>query len=74
MKLFNSANIDIINTCRWYSDFQLPSEVLVKQSAIFQRKFVDCKNLRHYFAGQLTFAEVDDAKRTYQETWFPCLC
>jgi len=49
MKLFNSANIDIINTCRWYSDFQLPSEVLVKQSAIFQRKFVDCKNLHRYF-------------------------
>jgi len=31
MKLFNSANIDIINTCRWYFDFQLPSEVLVKR-------------------------------------------
>jgi len=31
MKLFNSANIDIINTCRWYRDFQLPSEVLVKR-------------------------------------------
>jgi len=23
MKLFNSANIDTINTCRWYLDFQL---------------------------------------------------
>ena len=31
MKLFNSANTDTINTCRWYLDFQLPSEVLVKR-------------------------------------------
>jgi len=25
MKLFNSANIDTINTCRWYFDFQFPA-------------------------------------------------
>ena len=31
MKLFNSANIDTITNCRWYLDFQLPSEVLVKK-------------------------------------------
>jgi len=41
MKLFN----DIINTCRWYFDFQLPSEVLVKKSAKFERKFADCKKI-----------------------------
>jgi len=29
MKSFNSANTDTINTCRWYFDFQLPSEVLI---------------------------------------------
>jgi len=28
---FNIANIDTINNCRWYFDFQLPSEVLVKR-------------------------------------------
>ena len=31
MKLFNSANTDVINNCRWYSDFELPSEVLAKR-------------------------------------------
>jgi len=49
MKLFNSANTDIINTCRWYFDFQLPSEVLAKKSAKFERKFADCKNLHRFF-------------------------
>jgi len=49
MKLFNSANIDTITNCRWYLDFQLPSEVLVKKSAKFERKFADCKNLHRYF-------------------------
>ena len=38
----------IINTCRWYFDFQLPSEVLVKKSAKFDSKFADCKNLHRY--------------------------
>jgi len=49
MKLFNSANIDTINTCRWYFDFRLPSEVLLKKSVKFERKFADCKNLQRYF-------------------------
>jgi len=51
MKSFNSANIDndTINNCRWYFDFQLPSEVLVKKSAKFERKFADCKNPQRYF-------------------------
>jgi len=31
MKLFSSANIDTINNYRWYFDFQLPSEVLLKR-------------------------------------------
>jgi len=35
--------------CRWYFDFQLLSEVLVKKSAKFERKFEDCKNLHRYF-------------------------
>jgi len=37
------------SNCRWYFDFQLPSEVLVKKSAKFERKFADCKNLHRYF-------------------------
>ena len=49
MKLFNSANIDVINDCRWYFDFDLPSEVLAKKSAKFERKFADHINVHRYF-------------------------
>ena len=49
MKLFSFANNETINNCRWYFDFQLPSEVLVKKSAKLERKFADCKNLHCYF-------------------------
>jgi len=43
MKLFNSANIDVINDCRWYFKFELPSDVLAKNRAKFERKFADHK-------------------------------
>ena len=49
MKLFNSANTDVINDCWWYFEFELPSELLAKKSAKFERKFADHKNLHHYF-------------------------
>jgi len=49
MKLFNSANIDVINDCWWYFEFELPSELLAKKRAKFERKFADHKNLHHYF-------------------------
>ena len=49
MKLFGSTNIDTINDCRWYFDFQIPSEVLEKKRARFERKFADCKDLHRYF-------------------------
>jgi len=49
MKLFNSANIDVINDCRSYFDFELPSEVLAKKRGKFERKFADHKNLHRYF-------------------------
>ena len=49
MKLFNYANIDVIHNCQWYFDFQLPSEVLAKKSAKFERKFADHKNPHRYF-------------------------
>jgi len=48
-QLFNSANTDVINNCRWYFDFELPSEVLAKKSAKFERKFADHKNLHLHF-------------------------
>jgi len=49
MKLFNFANVDVINNCQWYFDFKLPSEVLSKKRAKFERKFADHKNLHRYF-------------------------
>jgi len=49
MKLLNSANIDVISDCRWYFEFELPSEVLAKKRAKFERKFADHKNLHRYF-------------------------
>jgi len=49
MKLFNSANTDVINECRWYFKFELPSEVLAKKRAKFERKFADHKSLHRYF-------------------------
>ena len=45
MKLFNSANINVINNCWWYFDFELHSEILAKK----ERKFADHKNLHRYF-------------------------
>ena len=49
MKLLNSANIDVISDCRWYFEFELPSELLAKKRAKCQRKFADHKNLHRYF-------------------------
>ena len=43
MKLFSSANIDTVSNCRWYFDFQLPSEVLVKKSAKLDRNLPTIK-------------------------------
>jgi len=36
MKLSNSANIDVINNCRWYFDFELSYEVLAKGCHIWE--------------------------------------
>jgi len=43
MKLFNSANNDVHSDCRWYFEFELPSGVLAKKRAKFERKFADHK-------------------------------
>jgi len=34
---------------RWYFDFELPSELLAKKRAKFERKFTDHKDLHRYF-------------------------
>ena len=42
MKMFRTVNIDVINECRFYFDFMLPSELLVKRKSNFLRKFNNC--------------------------------
>ena len=49
MKLFKSANTDVINECRRHFDFHLPSEMLVGKSAKLDKSFAGHKNLRRYF-------------------------
>ena len=38
MKLFKSVNLDLINECRFCFNFSLPSELLEKRIAKFQKK------------------------------------
>jgi len=45
-EVFNSVNIDIINNCWWYYDFQSASEQLVE---FFEREHADHKELHCYF-------------------------
>ena len=33
MKIFRTVNMDVINECRFYFDFMLPSELLVKRKS-----------------------------------------
>ena len=35
MKMFRTVNMDVINECRFYFDFILPSELLVKRKSNF---------------------------------------
>ena len=49
IKLFKSANTDVINECRWHFDFQIPSEILVRMCAKFDKTFAGYKNLHRYF-------------------------
>jgi len=39
MNMFRTVNMDVINECRLYFDFMLPSELLVKWKSNFLRKF-----------------------------------
>jgi len=50
MKLIiKSANIDVINECRWHFDFQLSSEILVRKCAKCDKTFAGHTNLYRYF-------------------------
>ena len=45
MKMFRTVNADVINECRLYFDFMLPSELLVKRKSNFLRKFNSCSSI-----------------------------
>jgi len=49
MKLFSSTNIDTINNCRWYIDFQLPSEVLEKRRPSSRENLLTAKTYTPLF-------------------------
>ena len=52
MKLFKSSNINLINDSRYYFNFQLLSELLVKRKDKFIEKFMASQSLLDYFAIQ----------------------
>jgi len=49
MKMFRTVNMDVINECRFYFDFMLPSELLVKRKSNFLRKFSSCSSIVCHF-------------------------
>ena len=49
MKMFRTVNMDLINECRFYFDFMLPSELLVKRKSNFLRKFNSCSSIVCHF-------------------------
>jgi len=54
MKLFKSANINLINFSRYYFNFLLPIELLTKRKDKFIAKFIasQIQSLLDYFAIQ----------------------
>jgi len=52
MKLFRSSNINLINDSRYYFNFELPSELLMKRKDKFTEKFMASQRLLDYFAIQ----------------------
>jgi len=50
MKLFKSSNINLINDFRYYFNFELPSELLMKREDKFIEKFMASQSLLDYFA------------------------
>jgi len=49
MKLFRTSSIDVINDCRHYFSFSLPSEIIEVGKAKFESKFNNCNSLLYYF-------------------------
>ena len=49
MKLFRSSNINVIDECRMFFNFMLPSEKIEKRRIGFQSKFSNCTSLLYYF-------------------------
>ena len=49
MKLFKTANNEIIRECCSYFKFPLPSELLDKKRDKFQSNFMLCTGILHYF-------------------------
>jgi len=47
--MFRTVNMDVINECRSYFDFMLPSELLVKRKSNFLRKFNSCSSIVCHF-------------------------
>ena len=46
--MFRTVNMDVINECRLYFDFKLPSELLVKRKSNFLRKCNSCSRIVCY--------------------------
>jgi len=49
MKLFRTTNVDVIEECRLFFDFLLPSEMLEIRRAKFECKLVNCSNVLNSF-------------------------
>ena len=49
MKLFKSVNLDLINECRFWFNFSLPSELLEKRIAKFQKRYEGIGHIIRYF-------------------------
>ena len=44
-----TVNMDVINECRFYFDFMLPSELLFKRKSNFLQKFNSCSSIVYHF-------------------------
>ena len=49
MKLFRKTNIHVIEECRSFFDFLLPSETLEIRRDKFECKLMNCSNVLNYF-------------------------
>ena len=60
MKLFRKTNIHVIEECRSFFDFLLPSEMLEIRRDKFSCKLVNCSNVLNYFGLGLIIIQVTD--------------